>query len=60
MKWWEYYLFENEEQYLKWKAWSLDLLTKQGLEKKFNTLDMVYGLNYKLPEIKKEGQMVLF
>lgn len=47
MLWYEFYLFSNKEQYLKWKDWAQKELNKVGREKDFDKMDMLYGLNYR-------------
>lgn len=59
MKWWDYYLFKDEEEYLKWKKEALEMLDDE-YKKKFPIIDMIYGLNYHLPQTQKEGQLALF
>lgn len=60
MNWWDYYMFKDEEEYLKWKNWAIALLKVKGMENKFDIIDMTYGLKYRLPQTQKEGQMALF
>lgn len=60
IKWWDYYMFKDEEQYLKWKEWAIAQLKEHNMEKDFDTIDMTYGLNYRMVETQKEGQMALF
>lgn len=61
IKWWEYYLFKDEEQYISWKEWAINLMKEHNIPpNKFPIIDMTYGLNYKLPQTQKEGQMKLF
>lgn len=52
--WYEHYLFDNVEQYEKWKSWAIKEMKKMELEDEFMKLDLIYGLNFK---IKKEGQL---
>lgn len=52
--WYKHYLFENEEQYEKWKKWAIQEMEKMDLADQFVKLDLIYGLNIK---IKKEGQL---
>ena len=64
VRWWEYYKFNNEEQYLAWKAFAIKELSKYNLQKKFDLIDMTYGLDYKRigSEVvtNKKGQIELF
>lgn len=59
IKWWEYYLFENQAQYLKWKEWGKAIMKEGEMEKMFDLLDMTYGLNYRMIETPKAGQLAL-
>ena len=50
VKWCDYYKFENEDQYLKWKVWALQELKKSPVPESFDKIDMLWGLCYKWKE----------
>lgn len=62
IRWYEYYKFKDEQQYLTWKAFAIKELTKYNLQKKFDLIDMTYGLDYKRigSEVNKKGQIEMF
>lgn len=49
--WYNIYKFENEEQYIEWRDWVTEQLSKKFLpgevEKEANFVDLVYGMTYK-------------
>lgn len=54
--WYDYYKFETETEYLKWKEWAKNRLKENNIENKFDEIDMLYGLSYKWEETKR-GQL---
>lgn len=48
--WYEVFQFKDYNQYLEWKNEAKPIIEKKG--HKFDEIDMIYGLNYKM---KKEG-----
>jgi len=54
--WYDYYKFETENEYLKWKEWAKNRLKENNIENKFDEIDMLYGLSYKWEETKR-GQL---
>ena len=60
VKWFDYYKFKDEEEYLKWKRWALIEMDKMGTKEKFDELDMLYGLSYNYPKDNKKDQLELF
>lgn len=63
IRWYEHYLFRDEDQYLAWKAFAISELTPHNLQKKFDLIDMTYGLDYKRSlgvVANKKGQIEMF
>lgn len=57
--WYEYYLFKDKNQYEEWKEWALKEMEKKNITEKFDKVDMIYGLNYKIKPIEK-GQLKMW
>ena len=51
VKWYDYYFFENEDQYMVWKRWALKELEKINSAHRINEIDMLYGLQYKMRKV---------
>lgn len=50
VRWCDYYKFEDEAQYLRWKDWALQELKKSIVPENFDKIDMLWGLCYKWKE----------
>jgi hypothetical protein len=62
LSWYEYYFFEEQEDYQKWREWLYtELLEVWGLKNRddvegdVNYVDLIYGMNVR---IKKEGVLL--
>lgn len=55
--WYYHYFFDNENQWLEWRAWVAKRLQEEGIKKveaELNQIDLIYGMAIR---IKKEGQL---
>lgn len=57
--WYEYYLFKDKNQYEEWKEWALKEMKQKNITERFDKIDMIYGLNYKIKPIEK-GQLKMW
>jgi hypothetical protein len=60
MYWFEYYKFRDEAQWQEWRDWARDYMIKDGIlnhESVLNDLDLVYGMLYKIPKEKGQGEL---
>lgn len=50
--WYDYYKFPSKEKYEEWKKWAKEKIIEYDCTEKFDTIDMLYGLHYKIDKIK--------